>query len=386
MRKPIYLDYAATTPVDPRVADAMCQCLTRDGIFGNCASRSHVYGWKAEEAIENARGQVADLVNADPREIIWTSGATEANNLAVKGVALANQQKGRHLITSVIEHKAIVDTFKYLESQGFRVTWLQPAADGRIAPESVKQAITAETTLVSIMHVNNEVGVINDIDAIGAVCQSRGVFFHVDAAQSAGKLCIDAQTLKVDLMSFSAHKFYGPKGVGVLYVKRSSQVPIQAQIHGGGHERGMRSGTLPTHQLVGIGKAAQLAAQQLGEDNAHILSLRNRFLGGLCELSDWYLNGSLDHRIAGNANVSFADVDGETLLLSLRDLAVSTGSACTSMSVEPSYVLKALGVTDDLAHASIRFSFGRYTTEEEVDYAAQSVVATVNALRNNSPR
>lgn len=384
MQKPIYLDYAATTPVDPRVADAMCHCLTRDGIFGNPASRTHIYGWKAEEAVEIARGQVADLVNGDPREIVWTSGATEANNLAVKGVALANQSQGRHLITSVIEHKAIIDTFKYLESQGFSVTWLQPAIDGRISPESVAQALTAETTLVSIMHVNNEIGVINDIAAIGALCHSQGVFFHVDAAQSAGKLCIDTQALKVDLMSFSAHKFYGPKGVGALYVKRSSQVPIQAQIHGGGHERGMRSGTLPTHQLVGIGKAAQLAAEQLGEDSVRILRLRNRFLDGFNGLSDWYLNGTLDHRIAGNANISFAYVDGETLLLSLRDLAVSTGSACTSMSVEPSYVLKALGVADDLAHASIRFSFGRYTTEEEVDYATQSVVVTVNKLRERS--
>jgi cysteine desulfurase IscS len=384
MRKPIYLDYAATTPVDPRVAELMCRCLTQDGIFGNPASRSHIYGWKAEEAVEAARGQLADLLNADPREIVWTSGATEANNLAIKGVALANQSKGRHLITSVIEHKAVLDSFKFLEQQGFDVTYLIPTAEGRITAEVVEAALKPETVLVSVMHVNNEIGVINAIEEIGELCASRGVCFHVDAAQSVGKLAIDTAALKVDMLSMSAHKFYGPKGVGALYIKRSSNVALQAQIHGGGHERGLRSGTLPTHQLAGIGMAAKIAGEQMGVDNANILTLRNRFLSGFCDLSDWSLNGSLEHRVAGNANISFAYVDGETLLMSLRDLAVSTGSACTSMSVEPSYVLKALGVEDSLAHSSIRFSFGRFTTEEEVDFAAAKVVEVVNKLRENS--
>ena len=384
MRKPIYLDYAATTPVDPRVAELMCRCLTQDGIFGNPASRSHIYGWKAEEAVEAARGQLADLLNADPREIVWTSGATEANNLAIKGVALANQSKGRHLITSVIEHKAVLDSFKFLEQQGFDVTYLIPTAEGRITAEVVEAALKPETVLVSVMHVNNEIGVINAIEEIGELCASRGVCFHVDAAQSVGKLAIDTAALKVDMLSMSAHKFYGPKGVGALYIKRSSSVALQAQIHGGGHERGLRSGTLPTHQLAGIGMAAKIAGEQMGVDNANILTLRNRFLSGFCDLSDWSLNGSLEHRVAGNANISFAYVDGETLLMSLRDLAVSTGSACTSMSVEPSYVLKALGVEDSLAHSSIRFSFGRFTTEEEVDFAAAKVVEVVNKLRENS--
>lgn len=381
MQKPVYLDYAATTPVDPAVAEVMCSCLTRDGVFGNPASRSHIYGWKAEEAVELARGQVADLLNADPREIVWTSGATEANNLAIKGIALANRDKGMHLITSVIEHKAVIDTFKFLESQGFTVSWLKPPADGRIDPSQVADALTTETTLVSLMHVNNEIGVINDIAAIGELCFQRGVLYHVDGAQSIGKLAVDMTKLKVDLMSLSAHKFYGPKGIGALYVRRSSNARLQAQIHGGGHERGMRSGTLATHQIAGMGAAAKLASERLGLDNARILTLRNRFLSGFCGLDGWHLNGSLNNRVAGNANVSFEGVDGESLLLSLRDLAVSTGSACTSMSVEPSYVLKAIGVEDSLAHASIRFSFGRYTTEEEVDFAAQATVAAVNRLR-----
>ncbi|WP_075185274.1 IscS subfamily cysteine desulfurase [Teredinibacter haidensis] len=386
MQKPVYLDYAATTPVDPGVAEAMFHCLTREGNFGNPASRSHVYGWKAEEAVENARAQVAELLGADPREIVWTSGATEANNLAIKGVALANLQKGKHLVTSQIEHKAVLDAFKYLQTQGFSVTYIKPNIEGRVDPADVEAAIQHDTTLVSVMHVNNEIGVINDIAAIGRLCKSKDIFYHVDAAQSAGKLAINCSALDVDLLSLSAHKFYGPKGVGALYIKRQSQVPIEAQIHGGGHERGMRSGTLPTHQVVGMGLAAKIAQKQLGEDNARILSLRNRFLRGFCELSDWQLNGSLENRVAGNANISFAYVDGETLLLSLRELAVSTGSACTSLSVEPSYVLKALGLNDELAHSSIRFSLGRYTTEDEVDFAAQTVVSTVNKLRENSPQ
>lgn len=386
MGKPVYLDYAATTPVDERVAEAMCHCLTRDGNFGNPASRSHLFGWKAEEAVENARGQLADLLNADPREIVWTSGATEANNLAIKGVAFACRDRGTHLITSKIEHKAVLDTFGYLETQGFHVTYLQPGADGRIDPQAVAAAITPLTTLVSIMHVNNEIGVANDVSAIGALCREHNVFYHMDAAQSAGKLVIDTAQLDVDLVSVSAHKFYGPKGIGALFVKRKSDVPLEPQIHGGGHERGLRSGTLPTHQIVGIGKAAEVALAQMGEENARILALRNRFLGGLCPLSGWQLNGSAEQRVAGNANVSFEGVDGEALLMGLRDLAVSTGSACTSMSVEPSYVLKALGLPDELAHSSIRFSLGRYTTEEEVDFAAQRVVETVSKLRGTSAR
>ncbi|WP_188150583.1 IscS subfamily cysteine desulfurase [Teredinibacter waterburyi] len=385
MQMPVYLDYAATTPVDPRVADVMHACLTMDGNFGNPASRSHIYGWKAEEAVENARAQVAELLNADTREIVWTSGATESNNLAIKGVAHACSGKGKHLVTSVLEHKAVIDCFKQLQGQGFEVTWLEPDEDGRISAASVAEAITDTTTLVSIMHANNEIGVINDIRAIGNVCAERGVFFHVDAAQSAGKLKIDTAALAVDLLSLSAHKFYGPKGIGALYVKRSSQVPIEPQIHGGGHERGLRSGTLPTHQIVGLGMAAQIAAEQLGTDNARILSLRNQFLQGFCNLSDWRVNGSLDHRLPGNANVSFAYVEGESLLMALRELAVSTGSACTSMTVEPSYVLKAIGLSDALAHSSIRFSFGRYTTAEEVEFAVEKVKHAVNHLRAQSP-
>lgn len=363
----------------------MCDCLTREGIFGNPASRSHLYGWKAEEAVENARGQLADLLHADPREIIWTSGATEANNLAIKGVAQANRNKGLHLISSQIEHKAVLDTFKYLEGQGFSVTYLAPDEDGVIAPEALKAALQDDTVLVSLMHVNNEIGVINDIESLGDVCRDAGVLFHSDVAQSVGKLKIDTAALNVDLLSVSAHKFYGPKGAGALYVKRKSQVAIDPQIHGGGHERGLRSGTLATHQIVGLGKAAELAEKQLGIDNAKVLSLRNRFLSGFCGLEDWSLNGSLHKRIAGNANVSFGGVDGEALLLALRDIAVSTGSACTSLSVEPSYVLKAIGVDDERAHSSIRFSFGRFTSEEEVDYASQLVVNTVKQLRKQDP-
>jgi cysteine desulfurase IscS len=385
MQIPVYLDYAATTPVDPSVAEAMCACLTQNGIFGNPASRSHIYGWKAEEAVEIARGQVADLLNADPREIVWTSGATEANNLAIKGVATANKANGTHLITSLTEHKAVLDTFKYLEGEGFTVTYLKPDAAGRICAKAIEMAITPETSLVSIMAVNNEVGVVNDIAAIGAVCRRKGVYFHVDAAQAVGKVAVDTAELPVDLLSMSAHKFYGPKGVGALFIKRQSHVPIAAQIHGGGHERGMRSGTLPTHQLVGIGLAAKMASDLLVGESARILALRNRFLQHLESLTGWQLNGSLEHRVAGNANISIAGVDGETLLLALRELAVSTGSACTSLSVEPSYVLKALGLTDELAHSSIRFSFGRYTTEEEVDFAAKTVAEVVLKLRKDPP-
>ncbi|TVZ39625.1 cysteine desulfurase [Alteromonadaceae bacterium 2753L.S.0a.02] len=381
MQKPVYLDYAATTPVDPRVAEVMMGCLTMEGNFANPASRSHVYGWKAEEAVELARGQVADLLHADSREIVWTSGATEANNLAIKGVAFANQGRGKHLITSAIEHKAVLDSFKYMETQGFSVTYLRPEHDGRVSLSALRDAISDETTLVSMMFVNNEIGVINDIKAIGEACHERDIYLHVDAAQAAGKLKIDTAALPVDLMSLSAHKFYGPKGIGALYVKRQSQVPLQAQMHGGGHERGLRSGTLATHQIAGMGAAAVIVNEQLGEENARVLALRNQFLKGLCDLSGWNLNGSLDHRVAGNANISFAGVEGEALLLALRDLAVSTGSACTSFSVEPSYVLKAIGVDEALAHSSIRFSFGRYSTEAEVDFAANRVCEAVQKLR-----
>ncbi|WP_018275325.1 IscS subfamily cysteine desulfurase [Teredinibacter turnerae] len=381
MRKPVYLDYAATTPVDDRVAEAMMGCLTMAGNFANPASRSHMYGWKAEEAVEVARGELADLVAADPREIVWTSGATEANNLAIKGVAELERPSDVHFVTSLIEHKAVLDCFKHLEKQGYKVTYLQPGRDGRVTADMVASALQPNTRLVSVMFVNNEIGVVNEIDAIARICREQGVLLHVDAAQAAGKIKIDVSALGADLMSFSAHKFYGPKGIGALYVRRKSQLKLAAQIHGGGHERGMRSGTLPTHQIVGMGAAAKLVGESLGEENARILWLRNRFLNGLCGLSGWQVNGSMDHRVAGNANVSFSGVDGEALLMSLRDLAVSTGSACTSFSVEPSYVLKVIGVSDALAHSSIRFSFGRYTTEDDVDFAAQTVCDTVSKLR-----
>ncbi|WP_045825884.1 IscS subfamily cysteine desulfurase [Teredinibacter turnerae] len=381
MRKPVYLDYAATTPVDDRVAEAMMGCLTMAGNFANPASRSHMYGWKAEEAVEVARGELADLVAADPREIVWTSGATEANNLAIKGVAELERPSDVHFVTSLIEHKAVLDCFKHLEKQGYKVTYLQPGQDGRVTADMVASALRPNTRLVSVMFVNNEIGVVNEIDAIARICREQGALLHVDAAQAAGKIKIDVSALGADLMSFSAHKFYGPKGIGALYVRRKSQLKLSAQIHGGGHERGMRSGTLPTHQIVGMGAAAKLVGESLGEENARILWLRNRFLNGLCGLSGWQVNGSMDHRVAGNANVSFSGVDGEALLMSLRDLAVSTGSACTSFSVEPSYVLKVIGVSDALAHSSIRFSFGRYTTEDDVDFAAQTVCDTVSKLR-----
>lgn len=381
MRKPVYLDYAATTPVDDRVAEAMMGCLTMAGNFANPASRSHMYGWKAEEAVEVARGELADLIAADPREIVWTSGATESNNLAIKGVAELERPSDVHFVTSLIEHKAVLDCFKHLESQGYKVTYLQPGRDGRVTADMVASALQPNTRLVSVMFVNNEIGVVNEIDAIARICREQGVLLHVDAAQAAGKIKIDVGELGADLMSFSAHKFYGPKGIGALYVRRKSQLKLAAQIHGGGHERGMRSGTLPTHQIVGMGAAAKIVGESLGEENARILWLRNRFLNGLCGLSGWQVNGSMDHRVAGNANVSFSGVDGEALLMSLRDLAVSTGSACTSFSVEPSYVLKVIGVSDALAHSSIRFSFGRYTTEDDVDFAAQTVCDTVSKLR-----
>ncbi|MDK8265917.1 MULTISPECIES: IscS subfamily cysteine desulfurase [Pseudomonas] len=385
MKLPIYLDYSATTPVDPRVAQKMSECLLVDGNFGNPASRSHLFGWKAEEAVENARRQVAELVNADPREIVWTSGATESDNLAIKGAAHFYQNKGKHLITSKIEHKAVLDTTRQLEREGFEVTYLEPGEDGLITPEMIEAALREDTTLVSIMHVNNEIGTVNDIAAIGELTRSRGVLFHVDAAQSTGKVEIDLEKLKVDMMSFSAHKTYGPKGIGALYVRRKPRVRIEAQTHGGGHERGMRSGTLATHQIVGMGEAFRIAKEEMVQENVRIKALSDRFYRQFEGLEEVYLNGSLLHRVPHNLNLSFNYVEGESLIMALKDLAVSSGSACTSASLEPSYVLRALGRNDELAHSSIRFTFGRFTTEEDVDYAASKVTEAVNKLRELSP-
>ncbi len=385
MKLPIYLDYSATTPVDPRVAEKMVECLTAEGNFGNPASRSHAFGWKAEEAVENARRQVAELVNADPREIVWTSGATESDNLAIKGVAHFYASKGKHIVTSKIEHKAVLDTTRQLEREGFEVTYIEPGEDGVITPAMVEAALRDDTVLVSIMHVNNEIGTINDIAAIGELTRSRGVLFHVDAAQSTGKVEIDLEKMKVDLMSFSAHKTYGPKGVGALYVRRKPRVRLEAQMHGGGHERGMRSGTLAAHQSVGMGEAFRIAKEEMAAENERITRLRDRFFKQVEHLEELYVNGSMTARVPHNLNLSFNYVEGESLIMALKDLAVSSGSACTSASLEPSYVLRALGRNDELAHSSIRFTFGRFTTEEEVDYAAQKVSEAVIKLRELSP-
>ncbi|MGE6661780.1 IscS subfamily cysteine desulfurase [Pseudomonas sp. NPDC077408] len=385
MKLPIYLDYSATTPVDPRVAEKMVECLTAEGNFGNPASRSHAFGWKAEEAVENARRQVAELVNADPREIVWTSGATESDNLAIKGAAHFYASKGKHIVTSKIEHKAVLDTARQLEREGFEVTYIEPGEDGVITPAMVEAALRDDTVLVSIMHVNNEIGTINDIAAIGELTRSRGVLFHVDAAQSTGKVEIDLEKMKVDLMSFSAHKSYGPKGVGALYVRRKPRVRLEAQMHGGGHERGMRSGTLAAHQSVGMGEAFRIAKEEMTAENERITRLRDRFFKQLEHLEELYVNGSMTARVPHNLNLSFNYVEGESLIMALKDLAVSSGSACTSASLEPSYVLRALGRNDELAHSSIRFTFGRFTTEEEVDYAAQKVSEAVTKLRELSP-
>jgi cysteine desulfurase len=385
MKLPIYLDYSATTPVDPRVAQKMMECLTLDGNFGNPASRSHLFGWKAEEAAENARSQVANLIGADPREIVWTSGATESNNLAIKGAAHFNVKKGKHIVTSKIEHKAVLDTCRQLEREGFEVTYLDPTPEGIIEPQQVADALRDDTTLVSIMHVNNEIGTINDIAAIGAICRAKGVVYHVDAAQSTGKVALNMAELPVDLLSMSAHKTYGPKGIGALFVCRKPRVRIEAQMHGGGHERGMRSGTLPTHQIVGMGEAFRIAGEEMVADNARILALRNRLLNGVSDMEQVFVNGSLDHRVASNLNISFSFVEGESLIMALKDLAISSGSACTSASLEPSYVLRALGRSDELAHSSLRFSLGRFTTEEEIDYAIVQVRRAVEKLRELSP-
>lgn len=382
---PIYLDYSATTPVDPRVVKAMTECLALEGNFGNPASRSHIYGWKAEEAVEQARQYVADLIHCDPREIVWTSGATESDNLALKGVAHFYQSRGKHIITSKIEHKAVLDSCRQLEREGFEVTYLDPNTDGLIVPQAVADAIRDDTILVSIMHVNNEIGVINDIKGIGEVTRARKVLFHVDAAQSTGKVDIDVEDMHVDLMSFSAHKTYGPKGVGALYIRRKPRVRLEAQMHGGGHERGFRSGTLATHQLVGMGEAFRIAKLEMHDENKRILKLRERLLAGLQGIEEVHINGSMGQRITGNLNISFNYVEGESLLMALKDLAVSSGSACTSASLEPSYVLRALGLSDELAHSSLRFSLGRYTTEQDIDAVISKVSEAVAKLRELSP-
>jgi cysteine desulfurase len=385
LKLPIYLDYSATTPMDERVAKKMAEYLTIDTTFGNPASRSHKFGWEAEEAVETARKQVADLINADPREIVWTSGATESNNLAIKGAAHFYKKKGKHIVTLKTEHKAVLDTCRQLEREGYEVTYLDPEPNGLLDLEKFKAALREDTVIASIMHVNNEIGVIQDIAAIGEICRENKVIFHVDAAQSAGKVPIDLQQMKVDLMSFSAHKIYGPKGVGALYVRRKPRVRLEAQMHGGGHERGMRSGTLATHQLVGMGEAFRIAKEEMAAENERILSLRNRLLKGFEGMEEVYVNGDLEHRVAGNLNISFNFVEGESLIMAVRNIAVSSGSACTSASLEPSYVLRALGRNDELAHSSLRFSIGRYTTAEEIDYTIEYVRNAVEKLRELSP-
>lgn len=385
MKLPIYLDYAATTPVDPRVAEKMMQFLTMDGEFGNPASRSHRFGWQAEEAVEIARSQIAELVNADPREIVFTSGATESNNLAIKGAADFYRKKGKHLITVKTEHKATLDTMRQLEREGYEVTYLEPQTDGLVTIEMLQAAIRSDTTLISVMFVNNEIGVVQDIAAIGELCRSKGILFHVDSAQAAGKVDIDLQTLKVDLMSFSAHKIYGPKGIGALYVRRKPRIRLEAQMHGGGHERGMRSGTLPTHQIVGMGEAFRIAKLEMHEENARITALRDRLLDGVKDIEQVFLNGNREHRVPQITNISFNYVEGESLIMALKDIAVSSGSACTSASLEPSYVLRALGMSDELAHSSIRFSIGRFTTQEQVDHTIKIVHQAIEKLRAMSP-
>ncbi|BAV33988.1 cysteine desulfurase [Sulfuricaulis limicola] len=385
MKKPIYLDYSATTPVDPRVADKMCKYLTPDGEFGNPASRSHPFGWHAEEAVEEARANVAALIGADPKEIVWTSGATESDNLAIKGVASFYGKKGKHIITCKTEHKAVLDTCRQLEREGFEVTYLDPEPNGLLDLGKLRAAIRPDTILVSVMHVNNEIGVIQDLAAIGKITRERGVLFHSDAAQSTGKVPIDVNAMNVDLMSMSAHKTYGPKGVGALYVRRKPRVRLEAQMHGGGHERGMRSGTLATHQCVGMGEAFRLAREEMAAENERIRGLRNRLLNTLKDMPEVYVNGDLEHRVAHNLNMSFNFVEGESLIMALKDIAVSSGSACTSASLEPSYVLRALGRNDELAHSSIRFTIGRFTTQEEIDYAAGLVREKVAKLRELSP-
>lgn len=386
MQRPIYFDYAATTPIDPRVARQMSDCLLRDGNFGNPASRSHMFGWKAEEAVENARRQVAELLNCDPREIVWTSGATESDNLALKGAAHFYKDEGKHIITSKIEHKAVLDSCQHLAQEGYDVTYLDPDARGVVQPQAVADAIRDDTILVSLMHVNNEIGTINDIAAIGEITRERNVLLHVDAAQSAGKIPIDLRLSKVDLMSLSAHKMYGPKGMGALFVRRKPRVGLEAQMHGGGHERGMRSGTLATHQIVGMGAACAIARQEIATDAQRITALRERFLNGLRDLQAVHINGDPQHCLPGIMNLSFDHVEGESLMMALKDLAISSGSACSSASLEPSYVLRALGLGDESAHSSLRITIGRFSTEEEIDYAVGQIKHAVRKLRELSPQ
>ncbi|MBB5466647.1 cysteine desulfurase [Paraburkholderia sp. CI2] len=380
---PIYMDYSATTPIDPRVVDKMIPYLREQ--FGNPASRSHAYGWTAERAVEEAREQVAALVNADPREIIWTSGATESDNLALKGAAHFYKSKGKHIITVKTEHKAVLDTTRELEREGFEVTYLDVKDDGLIDLDAFKAALRPDTILVSVMSVNNEIGVIQDIEAIGEITREKGIIFHVDAAQASGKIQIDLQKLKVDLMSFSAHKTYGPKGIGALYVRRKPRIRIEAQMHGGGHERGMRSGTLATHQIVGMGEAFRIAREEMATENERIRMLRGRLLKGLSQIEEVYVNGDMEKRVPHNLNISFNFVEGESLIMAVKDVAVSSGSACTSASLEPSYVLRALGRNDELAHSSIRFTVGRFTTEQEIDYVINLLKSKISKLRDLSP-
>lgn len=385
MKLPVYLDYAATTPVDKRVAEKMMQYMTIDGTFGNPASRSHRFGWQAEEAVDIARNEIAETLNCDPREIVFTSGATESNNLAIKGAARFYHKRGQHIITLRTEHKAVLDTCREMERQGFEVTYLDVEANGLVDLEKFKAAIREDTVLVSIMHVNNEIGVIQDIETIGEICREKGIVFHVDAAQSAGKIVIDLKALKVDLMSFSGHKIYGPKGIGALYVRRKPRIRLEAQMHGGGHERGFRSGTLPTHQIVGMGEAFRLARVEMQEEAARIRYLRDKLFNGVKDIEEVYLNGDLEKHVPGILNISFNYVEGESLIMALKDIAVSSGSACTSASLEPSYVLRALGLNDELAHSSIRFSIGRHTTEEEIDFTIELVNGAIGRLREMSP-
>ena len=385
IKLPIYMDYASTTPVDPRVAKKISDHLTLDGNFGNPASRSHKFGWQAEEAVEEARSHVANLVNCDPREIVWTSGATEADNLAIKGIANFYKKNGKHIITSKIEHKAVLDPCRQLERDGFEVTYLEPNEGGLITAEAISNEIREDTILISIMHINNELGTINDLESIGTLAREKGIFFHVDAAQSTGKVAIDLTSLPVDLMSFSAHKTYGPKGIGALFVRRKPRVRIEAQIHGGGHERGMRSGTLATHQIVGMGEAFRIAKEEMDADTKRVEALHKRFFESVSNIEEVYVNGDPDNKVSNILNISFAYVEGESLIMALKDIAVSSGSACTSASLEPSYVLRALGRKDELASSSIRFSFGRFTTDQEVDYTVSLINHAVERLRELSP-
>jgi cysteine desulfurase len=382
---PIYMDYSATTPVDERVAAKMSECLTKQGHFGNPASRSHPFGWRADELVEEARENVAKLLGADAKEIVWTSGATESDNLAIKGAALFNVKKGKHIVTLKTEHKAVLDTCRQLEREGFEITYLDPLENGLLDLDVFTAALRDDTTVVSIMHVNNEIGVIQDLAAIGKITRERGIVFHVDAAQSPGKVAIDVNEMNVDLMSLCAHKVYGPKGIGALYVRRKPRIRLEAQIHGGGHERGMRSGTLATHQIVGMGEAFRIAHEEMGVENERMRVLRDRLWAGFVDMEEIYLNGDLAKRIPGNLNVSFNFVEGESLIMSMKDIAVSSGSACTSASLEPSYVLRAIGRNDELAHSSIRFTIGRFTTEEEVDFTIKQTRDAVEKLRDLSP-